>query len=256
MKNYGIRRSAKYRVVESDQLKYYVPLLQFTDVFGVSVSPSDKILDIGSPTARQQPHMQNHPATHTVRSISEHSYSTEYSEIELSLQAAYRNSCLPGMVCDISALPYYDGHLMVHDYGQFDKVFLSYPPCIKAFKHCKPFISVDSMHLYGKYDGVLLIAVAQDGNSNILSVAFAVIEFESTESWSFFLTNLGRHVTPQEGLLIISDRSQVIKAALRANDNLWEPLRVFHAYCVRHMATNIVSRFKIAEGKRYLINAA
>ncbi|RYR50935.1 hypothetical protein Ahy_A06g025969 [Arachis hypogaea] len=69
-------------------------------------------------------------------------------------------SCHPGTVCDISAIPYYDGHLMVRDCNQFDKVFWSYPPYIEAFMHCKSFISVDGMHLYGKYGGVLLIVVA------------------------------------------------------------------------------------------------
>ncbi|RYR73634.1 hypothetical protein Ahy_A02g008072 [Arachis hypogaea] len=52
------------------------------------------------------------------------------------------------------------------------------------------------MHLYGRYGGVLLIAVAQDGNSNIMPIAFANVESKSTKSWSFFLTNLRRHVTP------------------------------------------------------------
>ncbi|XP_072066581.1 uncharacterized protein [Arachis hypogaea] len=56
--------------------------------------------------------------------------------------------------------------------------------------HCKPFISVGGTHLYGKYGIALLIAVAQDGNSNILLVAFAIVDSETTESWSFFLTNL------------------------------------------------------------------
>ncbi|RYQ90935.1 hypothetical protein Ahy_B09g096857 [Arachis hypogaea] len=32
------------------------------------------------------------------------------------------------------------------------------------------------MHLYGKYGGVLLITVAQEGNSNILPVAFVIVE--------------------------------------------------------------------------------
>ncbi|RYR21476.1 hypothetical protein Ahy_B03g066778 [Arachis hypogaea] len=36
--------------------------------------------------------------------------------------------------------------------------------------------------LYGKYDGVLLVAVAQDDNNNTLPVAFAIVESETTES--------------------------------------------------------------------------
>ncbi|XP_057734883.1 uncharacterized protein LOC130950414 [Arachis stenosperma] len=158
-----------------------------------------------------------------------------YNKVPKLLQAL--QSCFPGTICDLRVKPYYDGHLM-------------------AFKHCKPFVSVDGTHLYGKYSGVLLIAVAQDGNNNILPIAFAIVESKSTESWSFFLTNLMCHITPQDGLLVISERSQAIKAALSSDDNGWHPPMVFHAYCIRHMVVNFMSRFKLAEGKKYLINAA
>ncbi|XLU61969.1 hypothetical protein S245_021178 [Arachis hypogaea] len=57
-------------------------------------------------------------------------------------------------------------------------------------------------------------------------------------------------------MLIISDGSQAIKAALRAYDSSWQPLRAFHTYCIRDIATNFMFYFKLAEGKRHLINAA
>nr|XP_025685473.1 uncharacterized protein LOC112786298 [Arachis hypogaea] len=75
---------------------------------------------------------------------------------------------------------------IAHIYGdwtdQFNKVFLAFSPCVKDFKHCKPFVSIDGMHMYDKYGGVLLIAMAQDSNSNILPMAFAIVESETTES--------------------------------------------------------------------------
>ncbi|XP_025670680.1 uncharacterized protein [Arachis hypogaea] len=177
-----------------------------------------------------------------------------YNTVPKLLQAL--QSCFPGTICDLHVKPYYEGNLVVRDCCMIDKEFWAFPSCVEAFRHCKPFVSVDGMHLYGKYGGVLLIAVAQDGNSNILPIAFAIVESKSTESWSFFLTNLRRHMTPQDGLLVISDRSQAIKAALGANDSGWHPPRAFHAYCIRHMAANFMSQFKSVEGKRYLINAA
>ncbi|XP_016207283.1 uncharacterized protein LOC107647749 [Arachis ipaensis] len=36
----------------------------------------------------------------------------------------------------------------------------------------------------------------KDGNANILPVAFALVEGENAESWSFFLSHLRQHVTP------------------------------------------------------------
>ncbi|XP_015941741.1 uncharacterized protein LOC107467215 [Arachis duranensis] len=65
----------------------------------------------------------------------------------------------------------------------------------------------------------LLLAIAQDGNSNMLPIAFALVEGENAERGLFFLSHLRQHVTPQEGILVISDRHNGIKAALEAPDN-------------------------------------
>ncbi|XP_025636000.1 uncharacterized protein [Arachis hypogaea] len=176
-----------------------------------------------------------------------------YNKVPKLLQAL--QSCFPGTICALRAGPYYNEHLLVRDCSMFDKAFWAFPSCVEAFKHCKPFVSVDVTHIYGRYSGVLLIAVAQDSNSNILPIAFAIVESESTESWSFFLTNLRRRVTSQDGLLVISDRSQAIKATLSSDDSGWHPSRAFYAYCIRHMAVNFMTRFNSAKDKRYLINA-
>lgn len=48
-------------------------------------------------------------------------------------------------------------------------------------------VQVDGTWLYGKYRGTLLMAVAQDGNRNIFPIAFALVEGETEEAWSFFL---------------------------------------------------------------------
>ncbi|XP_016178595.1 uncharacterized protein LOC107621064 [Arachis ipaensis] len=141
-----------------------------------------------------------------------------YNRILALLQAL--QECLPGTIHECNDVPYYNGDMVDGEWSQFDKVFWIFPPCIEAFKHCKLFVSMDGTHLYGKYGGVLLISVAQDG------------------------------------ILIISDRSQAIRAALNAPHNGWHPPSAYHAYRIRYMASNFNSRFKSTEGKRYLINAA
>ncbi|XP_057734841.1 uncharacterized protein LOC130950355 [Arachis stenosperma] len=85
----------------------------------------------------------------------------------------------------------------------FHRLFWTFPPCIEAFRHCKPLVSIDETHLYGKCGGTLLLAIAQDGNSNILYVAFALVEGENAEPLTFFFSHLRQHVTPQEGILVI-----------------------------------------------------
>ncbi|XP_057744644.1 uncharacterized protein LOC130962450 [Arachis stenosperma] len=138
----------------------------------------------------------------------------------------------------------------------FHRLFWTFPPCIEAFRHCKPLVSIDGTHLYGKYGGTLLLAIGQDGNSNILPIAFALVEGENAESWSFFLSNLREHVTPQEGILVILDRHNGIKAALEAPENGWLPPRAFRAYCIRHVAANFALTFKGKDSRRLLVNAA
>ncbi|XP_025617065.1 uncharacterized protein [Arachis hypogaea] len=167
-----------------------------------------------------------------------------YNRISALLQAL--QECLPGTIHECIVVPYYNVNMIDREWSWFDKVFWPFPLCIEAFKHCKPFVSVDGTHLYGKYKGMLLIAMAQDGNNNILPIAFSLVEFETTESWSFFLSNLRQHVTPQPGILIISDRSQAIRANLNAPHSGWHPPSAYHAYCIWHMASNFNSRFKSA----------
>ena len=162
----------------------------------------------------------------------------------------------PGTIIQLVTQPYYVENVVDHSCVMFHRLFWTFAPCIEAFKYCKPLITVDGTHLYGKYGGTLLMAIAQDGNSNILPIAFALVEGETREAWSFFLTNLRQHVTPQEGILIISDRHGAIKAALNAEDSGWHPPRAHHAYCIRHIVSNFALAFKSKDAKRALMNAA
>ncbi|XP_057760846.1 uncharacterized protein LOC130981260 [Arachis stenosperma] len=106
------------------------------------------------------------------------------------------------------------------------------------------------------YGGTLLIAIAQDGNSNILPVAFALVEGENAESWTFFLSHLPQHVIPKPGVLVISDRHNGIKAALEAPDGGWLPPSAYRAFCIRHVAANFALTFKGKDARRLLVNAA
>ena len=57
-------------------------------------------------------------------------------------------------------------------------VYWAFAPCIAAFQYCRPVISIDGTHLYGKYKGVLMIAMATDANQKVLPLAFAVVDKE------------------------------------------------------------------------------
>ncbi|XP_016185331.2 uncharacterized protein LOC107626962 [Arachis ipaensis] len=95
----------------------------------------------------------------------------------------------------------FGGDDLVPDIRVLHRVFWSYYPCIRAFRHCKPVVQVDGTHLYGKYKGCLLVAVLQDGNNNIVPIVLAIVERETSDAWYFFLSNLHQHVHIESNFL-------------------------------------------------------
>ncbi|KAL0414227.1 UNVERIFIED_CONTAM: hypothetical protein Sradi_1624400 [Sesamum radiatum] len=65
-------------------------------------------------------------------------------------------------------------------------VFWAFAPCIEGFQFCRNVISVDGTHLYTKYRHKMLIAAAMDGNQQVLPLAFAIVDDESTHLGSGF----------------------------------------------------------------------
>ena len=49
--------------------------------------------------------------------------------------------------------------------------------------HCRPVISIDGMHLYGKFKDKMLIATEIDAENRIFSLAYAIVDEELTASW-------------------------------------------------------------------------
>ncbi|XP_025621503.1 uncharacterized protein [Arachis hypogaea] len=64
----------------------------------------------------------------------------------------------------------------------------------------------------------LLVAVAQDGNQNIVPIAFALVEGETTDAWHFFFKNLRMYVVRKDGVGMISDRHESIRVAVNRSD--------------------------------------
>ena len=78
-------------------------------------------------------------------------------------------------------------------------------------------INIDGTHLYGKYRGVLLIAMVTDANNKVLSLAFVVMDKESGPSWGWFLERFKislEDVIADKDICIISDRHKGIQNAI------------------------------------------
>ncbi|XP_016567261.1 uncharacterized protein LOC107865525 [Capsicum annuum] len=121
-------------------------------------------------------------------------------------------------------------------YGDFDYSFAQLP-------RYRPVISIDGTHIYGKYDIKMLIVVTADANGQIFSLVFAIVNKETKEEWSWFLSCLGIHVVvDRRGVTYISDRAPEILRSFNDLFELHEP-NAYHCFCLRHVKINFLSNF-------------
>ncbi|RYR43636.1 hypothetical protein Ahy_A08g040046 isoform G [Arachis hypogaea] len=242
VKNYNIRRSGEFKVVESDHSRYVCRCKLFGDQCSWMVR-------VAKTRASRFWEVRKYQGPHTCLASAT---SQDHAQLDSNVICQH---IFPMVQADATICIKVLQGSVESAYGykvSYKKVFWSFPSCVEAFKHCKPLVSVDGTHLYGKYTGTLLMGIAQDGNNNILSIAFALVERENTDAWCFFLTNLRRHVATQPAVLLISDRHAAIKAALEREGCGWE----HNVYCIRHIASNFATNFKSKEAKRHIVSAA
>ncbi|XP_057763557.1 uncharacterized protein LOC130984130 [Arachis stenosperma] len=161
---------------------------------------------------------------------------------------------IPGSVVQIETRQLYNGNEEAQGVKIHHRVFWSFNPCIRAFRHCKPLVQVDGIHLYEKYKGTLLVVVAQDGNQNIVPIAFALVEGETADAWHFFLRNLRMYVVRKNGVGMISDRHESIRAAINHSGGDWQPPRAWWMFYIRHIGSNFLRAFKVPHLQKLVVN--
>ena len=139
----------------------------------------------------------------------------------------------------------------------FNSAFWAFGPCIRGFRHCRPVISIDATHLYGKYKGKLFIAMATDGNNEVYPLAFTIVESESTETWGWFLACLLTYVTDRNNLCIISNRYRGIQSCFDDTTRGYlQPPLTHHRYCLYHLVSNVNTNFNSVALKNLVWKAA
>ena len=126
----------------------------------------------------------------------------------------------------------------------FQRVFWTFHPSIEGFKHCRPVLNIDGIHLYGKYKDTLMIIMGCDENNQLFPLAFALSEGENIDSWGCFLTCIRTTVTHWRGLCVISNRHPRIMTAMNDVHLSWSEPYVYHRVCMCHLARNFMTRFK------------
>ncbi|XP_049358854.1 uncharacterized protein LOC125823522 [Solanum verrucosum] len=122
------------------------------------------------------------------------------------------NSCKPVFSCMFETLNVGSSYCIMvsKDSHRFMYYVLAFGACIKGFSHIRKVIVIDGTHLHGKYEGVLLTAVAQDTKTHVYPIVFCVVDKENDASWTFFFEKLKEIVVDEPYLCFISDRHKSI----------------------------------------------
>ncbi|XP_039140440.1 uncharacterized protein LOC120277649 [Dioscorea cayenensis subsp. rotundata] len=130
--------------------------------------------------------------------------------------------------------------IVENDGPRFKRAFFTFKACIIGYKTgCRPLLYLDGTHLLGKYGGTLLGATGKDGNDDFFHVAFEIVDNETDENWTWFLSKLGDTIYNDDEyvklITFISDRS---KGLINAVAKIFPSSP--HAYCLRHLEANFM----------------
>jgi hypothetical protein len=86
-----------------------------------------------------------------------------------------------------------------------------------------------------------LVAISCDADNALVPLAFALVERENRDSWSWFLQLVRIHVVgPGREVGVISDRHQGILNAVQEQILGYAPMH--HRWCTRHLAENLLRK--------------
>ena len=119
----------------------------------------------------------------------------------------------------------------------FNRVAWAFGPCIQAWPHLRPVITVDAAFLSGRYKGKLFMACAYDAEQQLLPLAFAICEKESVENWGWFMNWLRINVVGPGKICVISDKHLGIRGVFEATNLGWceETGEAVHRLCSQNI---------------------
>jgi hypothetical protein len=65
----------------------------------------------------------------------------------------------------------------------FKSIVWAYGPCIAAFKHLRPVITIDARFLSDRYKSRLLMACGYDAENKVNPLAFGIVNAENVDNW-------------------------------------------------------------------------
>ncbi|CAI5468605.1 unnamed protein product [Closterium sp. Yama58-4] len=121
---------------------------------------------------------------------------------------------------------------------EFLRFFMAPSATREALKTCRHVIAMDGTFLIRAQKATLLYANAMDGNQQIIPIAWALVESETKDTWTWFCRLFDKHCSDWKGrddAAIISDRD---KGPIPAVKEVF-PEKVAHYFCGWHMQQNV-----------------
>ena len=152
--------------------------------------------------------MQLYRARRKVKEEYEGNYAQSYNKLPAWAKLARETN--PGSIIKMEV------EVRIPANPQFKRFFVCLDAMKKGFvRGCRPWFGIDGCHLKGNYGGVLLSAIAIDGNKGMFPIAFAIVEVECFDSWKFFLSLLHEALASdrhwrEAPLTIMSDMQKVL----------------------------------------------
>ncbi|XP_052724052.1 uncharacterized protein LOC128193901 [Vigna angularis] len=136
-------------------------------------------------------------------------------------------------------------------------IFLRFYACFKGckdnFDSCRPIIGLDGAFLKGRHRGELLTAVARDANDQMMPLAYAIVEVENNETWTWFMELLIEDLGGPDlcsSLTLISDQQ---KGLLPAVQDLLSG--VAHRFCVSWSVQKLFEVRHVSQsGDKFVVN--
>ncbi|XP_058753673.1 uncharacterized protein LOC131626849 [Vicia villosa] len=123
----------------------------------------------------------------------------------------------------------------------FKRLYICYAACKESFKLSRHVIGLDGCFLKGLCGGQILAAIGRDPNDQMLPIAYAVVESENKDSWTWFLELLIADLGGADECLTYTFISDQQKGLLPATDELLPNAE--QRFCVRHLYNNFRKRF-------------
>jgi hypothetical protein len=128
----------------------------------------------------------------------------------------------------------------VDDKVHFKRFFCCFKAAIDGFRNgCRPYISIDSTHLNGLWNGQLPAAQALDGHNWMYPLAFGLFDSETKDNWTWFMEQLSKAIGPMENLAVCTDACKGLEAAVA---------KIFpnceQRECFRHLMENMKKSYR------------